>query len=151
MKEKEKEEIVFEPWCRCGTYKGLGRELGRKSLISQHSLKKASASVSESHSVVSNSLRPYGLYSPWNSRGQNTGVGSLSLLQWIFPTQELNRGLLHCKQILYQLKYQGSPTNGKFPSQRPESYLSQEWACICTSTVHSHWLAVPWKAWPLWI
>ena len=37
--------------------------------------------VSGSHSVVSNSLRPYGLYSPWNSPGQNTGVGSLSLLQ----------------------------------------------------------------------
>ena len=41
--------------------------------------------------------------------GQNTGVGSLSLLQWIFLTQELNRGLLHFKQILYQLSYQGSP------------------------------------------
>ena len=34
---------------------------------------------------------------------KNTGVGSLSLLQWIFPTQELNWGLLHCRQILYQL------------------------------------------------
>ena len=33
-------------------------------------------------------------------------VGSLSLLQWIFPTQELNSGLLHCRQILYQLSYQ---------------------------------------------
>ena len=42
---------------------------------------------SESHSVVSNSLRPHGLYSPWNSPGRNTGVGSLSLLQGIFPTQ----------------------------------------------------------------
>ena len=40
---------------------------------------------------------------------KNTGVGSLSLLQWIFQTQELNRGLLHCRQILYQLSYQGSP------------------------------------------
>ena len=39
---------------------------------------------------------------------QNTRVGSLSLLQWIFPTQELNRGLLHCRQILYQRSYQGS-------------------------------------------
>ena len=44
-------------------------------------------SESESRSVVSNSLRPHGLYSPWNSRGQNTGVSSLSLLQGIFPTQ----------------------------------------------------------------
>ena len=42
---------------------------------------------SESHSVVSNPLRPHGLYSRWNSPGQNTGVGSLSCLQGIFPTQ----------------------------------------------------------------
>ena len=40
---------------------------------------------------------------------KNTGVGSLSLLQQIFPTQELNQGLLHCRWILYQLSYQGSP------------------------------------------
>ena len=43
-------------------------------------------SESESLSVMSDSLRPQGLYSPWNSPGQNTGVGSLSLLQEIFPT-----------------------------------------------------------------
>ena len=43
---------------------------------------------------------------------KNTGVGSLSLLQQIFLTQELNRGLLHCRRILYQLSYEGSP-NGK--------------------------------------
>ena len=66
-------------------------------------------SESESCSVVSDSLRSHGLYSPWNSAGQNTGVGSLSLLQGIFPTQELNQGLLHCRQILHQLSYQGSP------------------------------------------
>ena len=52
---------------------------------------------------MSESLRPQGLYSPWNSLGQNTGVGSLSLLQGIFLTQESNRGLLHCTRILYQL------------------------------------------------
>ena len=40
---------------------------------------------------------------------KNTGVDSLSLLQWIFPTQESNRGLLHCRWFLYQLSYQGSP------------------------------------------
>ena len=39
---------------------------------------------------------------------KNTGVGSLSLLQRIFLTQDLNRGLLHCRQILFQLSYQGS-------------------------------------------
>ena len=50
-----------------------------------------------------------GLYSPWNSPHQNTGVGSLSLLQGIFPTQKLNPGLPHCRQILYKLSHQGSP------------------------------------------
>ena len=48
-------------------------------------------------------------YSPWNSPGQNTGVGSLSLLQGIFPTQGSNPGLLHCRWILYQLSHKGSP------------------------------------------
>ena len=40
---------------------------------------------------------------------KNTGVGSLSLLLQIFPTQESNQNLPHCRQILYQLSYQGSP------------------------------------------
>ena len=44
-----------------------------------------------------------------NSPGQNTGVGNCSVLQRIFPTQESNQGLLHCRQIHYQLSYQGSP------------------------------------------
>ena len=59
-------------------------------------------------SVVSDSLRPRGLYSPWNSPGQNTGVDSRSLLQGIFPIQELNPGLPHCRRILYHLSHQGS-------------------------------------------
>ena len=58
---------------------------------------------------MSDSLRPHGLYSPWNSPGQNTGVGNLSLLQGIFPTQESNQDLLNRSRILYQLSYQGSP------------------------------------------
>ena len=41
--------------------------------------------------------------------GKNTEVGSLSPCQGIFPTQEMNPSLLHCKWILYQLSYQGSP------------------------------------------
>ena len=69
--------------------------------------------VSEGCSVMSNSLRPHGLYSPWNSSGQNTGVSSLSLLLGIFPTQGSNLGLPHCKQILYQeessLRHKWSP------------------------------------------
>ena len=59
--------------------------------------------------------------SPWrpHSPGQNTGVGSLSLLQGIFPTQGLNPGLPHCRQILYQLSHQGSlsPQKGLASSQ----------------------------------
>ena len=71
---------------------------------------------SESHSVVFDSLRPRGLYiySPWNSPGQNTGVGSCSLLQGIFPTWGSNPGLPHCVQILYRLSHQGSPYLWKF-------------------------------------
>ena len=58
---------------------------------------------------MSDSLWPHGLGSPWNSPGQKTGVDSLSLLQGIFLTQKLNQGLLHCRRILHQLRYQGSP------------------------------------------
>ena len=49
-------------------------------------------------------------------KSENTGMGSLSLHQWICLTQELNRGLLHCRRILYQLSYQGSPVNPCAPS-----------------------------------
>ena len=58
---------------------------------------------------MSNSLQPHELFSPWNFPGQNTGVGSLSLLQGIFPTQRSNPSLPHCRQVLYQLSHQGSP------------------------------------------
>ena len=66
-------------------------------------------SESESHSVVSNSLWPHGLYSPWNSPSQHTGVGSCSFLLGIFPTQGLNPGLPFCRQIVYQMSHWGSP------------------------------------------
>ena len=59
---------------------------------------------------MSNSLQPHELYSPWNSLGQNTEVGSCSLLQGIFLTQGLNPALSHYRWILYQLSCQGSPT-----------------------------------------
>ena len=49
------------------------------------------------------------LYSPWNSPGQNTRVGSLSHFQGIFPTQGSNPGLLYYRWILYCLSHQGSP------------------------------------------
>ena len=48
--------------------------------------------------------------SPWTSPGQNIGVGSLSLLQGIFPTQGSNPGLQHCRRILYQLSHKSSNT-----------------------------------------
>ena len=97
---------------------------------------------SESQPLVSDSLQPHGVYSTWNSPGQNTRVGSCSFLQGIFPTQgsnpaeppgknkntrvgslsllqgifltqEVNQGLLHCRSISYQLSYQGSPFTHK--------------------------------------
>ena len=64
---------------------------------------------SESHSVVSDSLQAHGLYRLWYSPGQNTGVGSLSLFQGIFPTQGPNPDLPHCRRILYQLNHKGNP------------------------------------------
>ena len=62
-----------------------------------------------SHSVMTNSLLSHGLYSPRNSPGQNTGVGSLSLFQGNFPTQGSNPDLPHCRQIFYQLSHKGRP------------------------------------------
>ena len=67
-------------------------------------------------SVVSDSLRPYGLkparlLRPWNFPGKNAGVGCHALLQGIFPTQGLNRcllHLLHCRWIPYPLSHLGS-------------------------------------------
>ena len=60
-------------------------------------------------SSLSDSLQPHGLYSPWNSPGQKTGMGSCFLLQGIFPTQGSNPGLPHFRQILYPLNHKGSP------------------------------------------
>ena len=52
---------------------------------------------------------PHGLHSPWNSPGQNTGVGIHSLLQGIFPTQGSNPGFPRCRKILHQLSHKGGP------------------------------------------
>ena len=73
-----------------------------------HSLISSFSDGSESRSALSESLRPHGLCSPWDSPGQNTGVGSLSLLQ-VFPTQGSNPGLPYCRQILHQLNHKGNP------------------------------------------
>ena len=69
---------------------------------------------SVSSSVVPNSLWPHGLQPtrlvcPWNFPGTDTGVDCHFLLQEIFPTQGSFSGLLHCRQILYWLRYKGSP------------------------------------------
>ena len=66
------------------------------------------------HSVVCDSLWPHGLLCPGSSvlgdsPGQSTRVGCHVLLQGIFPTQESNPGLLHCRQVLYHLNHQGGP------------------------------------------
>ena len=84
----------------------------------------------ESFSVMSDSLWPHELYSSWNSPGQNTGVGSLSLLQGIFPTQGSNPGLPYFRWIFYQLSHKETLTltNGpsgkyKFPFIDGKSHL----------------------------
>ena len=64
---------------------------------------------SEICSVMTDYLRPHGLYSPWNFPAQITGAGCLSLLQGIFATQGSNLGLPHCRWILYHLSHKGSP------------------------------------------
>ena len=82
----------------------------RTRLSDFHSLTHTSVSLS----VVSDSLQPHGLQPtrllyPWNFPGMNTRVGCHFLPQGIFLIQESNPGLLHCRQILYQLSYEGSP------------------------------------------
>ena len=77
---------------------------------------------SESHSVMSDSLRPHGLYSPWNSPGHDTGVGSLSLLQGSSQPRERTQVL---PQILYQLSIKGSPRVGSL-SLLQQIFLTQE-------------------------
>ena len=91
----------------------------------------------KSHSIVSDSLQPPGLYSPWNSPGQKSGVGSLSLLQGVFLTQGSNPGLPHCRWILYQLSHEGSPRilewvaypfSSGFSQPRNQTGVSSLWA-----------------------
>ena len=90
--------------------------------------------VCKSHLVVSHLLQPHGLYSPWNSSGQSTGVGSLCLLQGIFPAQKSNPGRLHWKWILYQLSHKRSPRTLEwvaFPFSRQYSRPSNQNQVSC--------------------
>ena len=66
-------------------------------------------SETENCSVVSDILRPHGLYNPWNSLDQNAEVGTHSLLQGIFPTQGSNPSVPHYRRVLYQLSHQWRP------------------------------------------
>ena len=86
-------------------------------------------SSAQSHSVMSNSLWPHGLY---NSPSQNTGVGSISLIQGILPTQGLNSGLPHCRQTLYWLSLSLRPN---------QSLIHLFWHLLCPrgQTLFSHW------------
>ena len=84
-----------------------------ESMLSKSVGQSMPSSESVSPSVASDSepmdCNPSRPLCPWDSPGQNTGVGSLSLLQGIFPAQGSNPGLTHCRQILYQLSHKGSP------------------------------------------
>ena len=74
--------------------------------------KKVKESVSRlavSDTLWPQGLQPTRLLCPWHSPGKNTRVSCHSLLQGIFPTQGSKSGLLHCRQIIYQLSHQGSP------------------------------------------
>ena len=87
----------------------------------------------ERRSVVPDSLQPHGLYSPWNSLGQNSGVGSLSFPQGIFPTQESNPGLPALQADSLPAELPGKPKNtgvgrlsllqGIFPTQESNQGL----------------------------
>ena len=94
----------------CNIYNMPETILNNFQILTQLNIQwKGESDESERRSVVSDSLQPHGLDSLWNSPGQKTGVGSLSLLQGIFPTQGSNPGLPHCRWILYQLSHQRSP------------------------------------------
>ena len=85
--------------------------------------------IPQSHPTLCN-LMDCGLpgnFCPRNSPGKNTGMGCHFLLQWIFPTQGSNLGLPRCRQILYHLSHQESPTQG-------DKILCEGW-CSETSSV----------------
>ena len=81
-----------------------------------------------------------------DSPGKNTQVGCQALLQRIFPTQELNWGLLHCRLILYQLSYQGSPYISMLLLLLLLSHFSRVQLCATPSLGFSrqeHWSGLP--------
>ena len=116
-----------------------------------------------SRSIVSDSLRPYGLQPtrclhPWDFPGKSTGVGCHFLLQGVFPTQGSNPGLQHCRQILYRLSHQRSRDSTVFA----ESLIKWVWTHKCgvffclifyiwfLAKKYIHILLVPEKVVSLW-
>ena len=88
----------------------IGKGVRQGCILSSCLLTYMQSSSSVIHSVISNSLQPYGLWPtrllcPWDSPGKNTGEDCHFLLQRIFMTQGLNQVLQHCRQILYRLSY----------------------------------------------
>ena len=83
------------------------------------------------------------LYRPWNSPGQNTGVGRLSLLQGIFLTQGANPGLLQCRWILYQLSHQGSPTVERGLIIKEDPYCSGR-LLLWRGKIYNRGTLIPW-------
>ena len=110
------------------------RDLGRGKVERFLCKQNLNTGESEVRSVTSDSLWPHGLCSPCNSRGQNTRVDSLSILQGIFPTHGLNPGLPHCRRILYQLSHKGNPRIPKwvaYPFSRGSSWHRSRTSISC--------------------
>ena len=122
---------------KIGLKKQKGNTVNKKSALtwekSNHTLKK----WSQSCSVLSTLCDPID-YSPWNSLGQNTGEGSISLLQEIFPNQGSNPGLLHCRQIFYQLSHKRSPHSREYPAFFSGTKVLEE--------IFYHVLMAPWMS-----
>ena len=86
-----------------------GDSPGKNTGVGCHAILRGGSSQPRDQTQVSHIAGRFFTSEP-PGKPKNTGVGSLSLLQRVFLTQELNQGLLHCRQILYQLSYREAPT-----------------------------------------
>ena len=103
---------------------------------------------SESHSVMSDSLWPRGLYSPWNSPGQNTGVGSLSLLQGLFPNPGIKPRSCTLQADSLPTELQGKPKNTRVGSLSFSSGSSQARSLTVVSCIGDQSLdSLPTELW----
>ena len=129
LKLAQARNSLSDQWLRLCASTAVPREIRSHILCFTPKKKKSS--------VLSSSLWPHRLHSQWNSLGQNTGVGSHSLFQGIFPTQGSNPSLPHCRWILYQLSHQGSPRIVEWVGYYPFS---------CRSSRHRNRTRVSWIA-----